>query len=251
MAGPFLPGAGAATIPDVNKRPEAIIFDVGDTLISVARYERREGIRALLAEAENGWDGDIEDLVGRGQELDRELEARCAARNLEYSQRAFHRLLYGTSGIRFRIGDAEAERLYWDEALSFELEPGVVEGLEAVRRGGYRMAIISNTTFSAEVITSELEKQGIAGYFELVLTSADLGIRKPDSRIFHTAAGLLALPPEACWYVGNSEVFDVLGASEAGMQPLWYNRYNREAHLPPGAMVFENWMRFSELLPNA
>lgn len=107
-----------------------------------------------------------------------------------------------------------------------------------------------NVAKRAGVIRGELAKQGIGEYFEMVLTSADLGIRKPDSRIFLTAAGLLGVAPEACWYVGNSEVYDVLGSSEAGMRPLWYNRYGRKAHLPPGTLVFEEWDRFSDLLPN-
>lgn len=233
------------------KRPEVIIFDVGDTLISVARYDRRRGIRALLEKAELPGSAEVEELARQGEELDRELESRCAPRNLEYSQRAFHRLLYGSFGVRFHASDAEVERAYWDEALEFELEPGVPEALEAVRQAGCRMAVISNTTFSAEVITGELLKQGIGGFFEMVLTSADLGIRKPDSRIFQTAAGLLRVSTEACWYVGNSEFFDVLGSSEAGMGPFWYNRYGREAHLPPGALMFREWARFSEFLPNA
>jgi putative hydrolase of the HAD superfamily len=234
----------------VAKGPEVIIFDVGDTLISVTRYERRRGIAALLERAERFWDGDVEELVIHGTELDRELEARCAARNLEYSQRSFHRLLYGTFGIRFTITDAEVEQIYWNEALEFELEPALLPALEAVRQAGYRMAIISNTTFSARVIGAELAKQGIGDFFEMILTSADLGIRKPDTRIFHTAAGLLGVAAEKCWYVGNSAVFDVLGSSEAGMMPFWYNRYHREAHLPPGAEVFDNWARFPELLPD-
>lgn len=232
----------------MDRKPEVIIFDVGDTLISLTGYNRERGVRRLLGEATFAGEVDVAEMVGFGEALDRELEARCGAKNLEYSQRSFHKLLYGSYGIRFDRSEAELELLYWNEALVFAAEPGAREALARTKELGYRLAIISNTTFSAEVISHELEKHGMREQFELVVSSADLGIRKPDERIFRTARGLLDADARSCWYVGNSAYFDVHGSASAGMQPVWYNRLGQSGEVPSGTLEITHWKEFAALL---
>ena len=50
-----------------------------------------------------------------------------------------------------------------------------------------------------------------------------MGIRKPDSRIFWHATGLLGREPEECLYVGDSYTADVVGGKKAGVQVCWFN----------------------------
>lgn len=222
------------------------MFDVGDTLVRMTGYDRRAGVAALLARGSG--EADLEEVVRFGEELDGELESRCSPAHLEYSQRAFHRLLYGRFGVTFDLGEEELEWLYWKAALAFELEPGAPEALAAVRQAGCRSAVISNTTFSAEVIRRELCEQGVGSHFEIVLSSADLGIRKPDERIFQVASGLLEVEPSNCWYVGNSPFFDVRGASRAGMRPVWYNRAGAIAETPADTIELHRWADFQGYL---
>ncbi|MFP4331022.1 MAG: HAD family hydrolase [Spirochaetaceae bacterium] len=229
----------------MGELPEAVIFDVGDTLLRPMSYDRRIGVASLLAVA-NG-EADLDGVVRFAEDLDRELEARCAPANLEFPQRAFHRLLYGHFGITFDLGESELELLYWRKALRFELEPGVPEALRALAEAGVRRAVISNTTFSSPVVEAELEDKGIASFFEFVLSSADLGVRKPDPRIFEVASGMLGVAPEACWYVGNSPFFDVRGAAGAGMRPVWYNRSGASSDTPEGTIEFSAWGEFRDL----
>jgi len=65
-----------------------------------------------------------------------------------------------------------------------------------------------------------LQGAGLADYFEFVVDSAELGVEKPDPRIFHAATGRLELPPAACAYVGDIYEIDVLGARAAGLTPI-------------------------------
>jgi putative hydrolase of the HAD superfamily len=95
------------------------------------------------------------------------------------------------------------------------LRPEAPAVLEALHNRGFRLAIISNT-LSRRLVPSRLADYGIAHYFDPVVTSASLGCRKPNARIFGEAARLMQLPPEACAYVGDTVSRDVTGARRAG-----------------------------------
>lgn len=87
--------------------------------------------------------------------------------------------------------------------------------LEALRAMGLRLAVISNV-MSRTLVPRMLEEYGIAHYFHPVVTSVDLGWRKPSTRIFAEAARLLGLPADRIAYVGDTISRDVVGAQRSG-----------------------------------
>lgn len=106
--------------------------------------------------------------------------------------------------------------------------PGAVALVQKLRPT-YKIGIISNSY--VDVQHRKLDTLGIRNLFSCIVLSEDIGIRKPDPRIFHHAAGLLQLPPAECLYVGDSYRNDVAGSRSAGMPSCWFNRGN---HTPPG-----------------
>jgi HAD superfamily hydrolase (TIGR01549 family) len=70
----------------------------------------------------------------------------------------------------------------------------------------------------------KLEAIGLRQVFSCIVLSEEIGIRKPDSRIFHQAVQLLQLQPSECLYVGDSYASDVVGAKASGMLTCWLNR---------------------------
>jgi putative hydrolase of the HAD superfamily len=62
-----------------------------------------------------------------------------------------------------------------------------------------------------------VEKNGISQYFQFILMSSQIGVRKPDSRIFHMAAEKLGVLPGECAYVGDTISRDVRGVRNAGL----------------------------------
>jgi putative hydrolase of the HAD superfamily len=87
--------------------------------------------------------------------------------------------------------------------------------LAALRARGYRLAVVSNTSDGGA--RSRLAAASLLDALEFVVDSHELGIEKPDPRIFAHAAERLALPPSACLYVGDLFSVDVVGARGAGM----------------------------------
>ena len=79
------------------------------------------------------------------------------------------------------------------------------------------MACISNADGRVRGL---LEVAGLLPHLEFVVDSAEVGLEKPDPRIFQAAAERLALDPSVCAYVGDIYEIDVVGASGAGMKPI-------------------------------
>ncbi len=83
----------------------------------------------------------------------------------------------------------------------------------------YRLAVISNTM--SDTPRHVLRSLGLDGYFDVILCSRDLGIRKPDPRIFHHVLEQMGVKPEEAVHVGDSLEADVEGALKAGMRAIW------------------------------
>jgi len=116
-----------------------------------------------------------------------------------------------------RLAEAAEKLSFYYDTNFYErkLRPEAPAALDALRRSGYRLGLISNVVSLGQVPHS-LQIHGLAPYFETVVTSSALGIRKPNPRIFLEAARLMGLPPSACAYVGDTISRDVIGARRAG-----------------------------------
>ena len=232
----------------MSSQPEAVLFDLGDTLIVARTYRVEAGVQSMLDAASRRNGATVDQVVARARELNVEFGRRANDSSLEYSQRVFHRMLYDSFGIEFDASEAELERLYWDTAFEFVPEPGVDEMLAAVRETGVTMGVVSNASFSGEVLRHELEKHGLLQFFEFLISTADYGLRKPSPHIFRVALQKAGVVPERTWYVGNSLQFDVAGAVAAGITPVWYNRVGQDGDPVEVAGVLSHWSEFPGLL---
>ncbi|WP_027006929.1 HAD family hydrolase [Conexibacter woesei] len=105
------------------------------------------------------------------------------------------------------------------------------EAESALGRIGERYRILALTEGASDV-----ERIGVAGWFDGVITSRDVGVSKPDPRIFRAACTALDLPPSSVLHAGNDLAKDVHGALAAGMQAAWVRR-DPEGTEPPGVLV--------------
>jgi HAD superfamily hydrolase (TIGR01509 family) len=95
--------------------------------------------------------------------------------------------------------------------------------ISKLSKEGVKLGIISNVS-SHEVALGILRKVGLRKYFQLVITSALTGIRKPDPAIFLYALMQLKLRPTQAVHVGDSEKHDVEGGSIAGLRTVLISR---------------------------
>jgi putative hydrolase of the HAD superfamily len=99
-------------------------------------------------------------------------------------------------------------------AASYRVYPEVRPTLAALRDRGYRLGLISNFAWQLPALVADL---GLADAFDLVLTSARAGYRKPRPEIFQQALATTGASADRALYVGDDPVCDVAGARGAGL----------------------------------
>ena len=91
----------------------------------------------------------------------------------------------------------------------------------------YRLAILTNGSPISQ--RRKLESTGILDMFELSVVSGEVGIDKPDPRIFDVMCEKLNVEPAECLYIGDNYVNDVLGARNAGWNAIYLNRLHLDS----------------------
>lgn len=97
--------------------------------------------------------------------------------------------------------------------------PDVYETLEKLHTT-YKIGILSNGHMKHQ--TDKINALNMPAYVDMVLTSGEIGIHKPDVRIFEEAAKRLGLACDEIAFVGDTFDTDILGAVKAGMMPVWF-----------------------------
>ena len=106
----------------------------------------------------------------------------------------------------------------------------------------YRLGLISNGNAIDQC--QKLDNLGIRHLLSCTMLSEEIGIRKPDPRIFQEAAKNLGSSTDECLFIGDSYENDVIGARNAGMQACWFN----PGHIsPPQTTVIPNNFEISSL----
>jgi FMN phosphatase YigB (HAD superfamily) len=102
--------------------------------------------------------------------------------------------------------------------------PHVREALDAMRRAGYRLAVICNTGMAGgRVLRQVLSGHGLLDEFEVTVFSDEFGVQKPHPAIFeHTLDALGNIAPNQALHVGDVEKLDVEGALRTGMHAALY-----------------------------
>lgn len=86
----------------------------------------------------------------------------------------------------------------------------------------HRLALVTNG--APDVQREKLAGTTLAQRFGAIVISAELGIAKPDPRIFEHALRAIGAPREGSVMIGDSLSRDVAGARGAGLRSIWIDR---------------------------
>jgi len=200
---------------DAREAVRAILFDAGGTLIHL------DGERICRAA---GIDEDAAAFGLAAAHGTREM-GRWIVENPESTDA--ERLPVFLDLILSRLGLADPEcrrRAAREVALEHaranlwsHSEPGAAHTLRELRERGYRTGVVSNADGRVRGL---LDAAGLSPHLEVVIDSAELGIEKPDPRIFLAATERLGFDARECVYVGDIYPVDVAGARAAGMRAI-------------------------------
>jgi HAD superfamily hydrolase (TIGR01509 family) len=107
------------------------------------------------------------------------------------------------------------------DSIRFSAYPDSAPALRGLRDRGLRLLAVSNWDCS---LPDVLERCGLGGLLDGVVTSAGAGARKPDPEIFRRALELAGCAPDEVLHVGDTPEEDAAGARAAGITPLLIDR---------------------------
>lgn len=94
-----------------------------------------------------------------------------------------------------------------------------IDTLPALERLAAKLPLASLTNGNAD-----LGRIGLLAHFRQQISAREVGVAKPDPRIFAAASAALGVAPEQLLHVGDDPVLDVQGARDAGLRTAWLNR---------------------------
>lgn len=136
-------------------------------------------------------------------------------------------LMLDQSGLRDRLMD-----LY----LTLDAFPEVPDVLRQLKAAGLKTAILSNGTPS--MLVSAVKNARIDGMVDLILSVEEVGVYKPDPRVYQLAVDRLAIPASQISFQ-SSNAWDAHAASSFGMKVVWCNRYGQRRERLPGKPDYE------------
>jgi len=204
----FLDAGGVLLFPNWVRVSDALArqgVQVSDTVLSRADYRARRRL-------------DVGDTVGATTDASRAW--------------LYFDLVLSESGVPLsaatRAALEELNAYHRELNLWERIADGVVPALESLRALGVRLTVVSNANGT---LCAHLDRLDLTRWFDCVLDSWDLGVEKPDPRMFEMALDRSGARRETTIHVGDLYHVDVVGARSAGLRAVLLD----EADLYPEA----------------
>ncbi len=229
-------------------KPLGVLFDLGETVLHAESINFVNGSGRLLEFITSDTELTARELQTAADELNREIDPARIESMIEFGVESFYRILFETLDISLSITHAEAAREFWNYAVKYQPAEGIFEFLDTLEENGIKTGILSNSSFSGAIMVEELAKHNLAHRFSFLISSADYGIRKPRNRIFSLAVKKLNLAPSDVWFIGDKPDYDIKGAIDSGLCPIWYNPRNESGNADYECLEVKNWYELKEII---
>jgi putative hydrolase of the HAD superfamily len=224
-----------------DEGPRAILLDALGTLVALeppapllrAELARRFGLDVSAREAEYAIGSEIAYYrahLGEGRD----------AASLQALRRRCAEVLRSALPVARLEVDPLVEALL--ASLRFTPFADVGPALRAARSRGSRLVVVSNWDISLHGVLRALELEPL---LDGILTSAEVGARKPAPAIFEQALALVGAGASEAIHVGDSLEEDVAGARAAGIEPVLVRRDGRPA--APGVRTISTLEQLADL----
>ena len=166
---------------------------------------------------------------GRGAELSKEWRTRqfeyqwlraLSRSYADFRQATEDALVFSAELLKLDLTREKRDRLM-DASLRLQAWPDVPSALPSLKEGGVKLAILSNAT--PEILGSGLERSGLEGFFDRVLSTDALRTYKPDPRAYQMAIDSFGLERPDILFVPFAG-WDAAGAKAFGYETFWVNR---------------------------
>jgi putative hydrolase of the HAD superfamily len=94
--------------------------------------------------------------------------------------------------------------------------------LEKLKSKNVYLGIVTDTAHPLHVKINKLERGGLGDLWDTIIASREVGVQKPDPKIYQLALQQLGVPPEEAVFVGHKAI-ELEGAKHVGMQTIAFN----------------------------
>ena len=152
--------------------------------------------------------------------------------------------------LKFNIDDFELsqkfEHSFLDEIVEYnEVVEGTFDVLDYLTEKKYKLHVITNGF--EEVTHRKIDGSGITKYFETVTSADDVGVRKPNPKIFDQCLKVANATKEESILIGDDWIADVLGAKNYGLDVIFFDVFKEQPALTELKRV-ENLVEIKNLL---
>ncbi len=205
-----------------------VFFDIDDTLYSTSAFSRQARRNAVEAMIEAGLQAPVEECM---RELD-EVLTEFGSNYEHHFDRLLQRLSPEVLGRSNSALLSAAAVIAYHDTKFRQLAPfsEVPDVLARLSRAGARLGII--TEGPAVKQAEKLLRLGLAQYFDpgAIFISDQLGISKPNPKLYRRACRLADVEPGQAMYVGDNAPNDMDPANAVGMKTVLCRRGGRHDH---------------------
>jgi HAD superfamily hydrolase (TIGR01549 family) len=135
--------------------------------------------------------------------------------------------------LKLDFSVTEANDLFWKTYFSnMVLFEGVIEFLEFLKNSKIKIGLL--TDFQTEYQYKKLEKLGILEFFDVIVTSEEVGIEKPSTKGFQYCLNRLGETSDKVIMIGDSLERDIKGAKDTGIYPILFSKPPNMGSQGPG-----------------
>ena len=122
---------------------------------------------------------------------------------------------------------ARGKQALIDDDSNVQFFEGVAETLSALKKQGFLLAIVTDTANSISTKLKWFERGGFGHVWDAIISSMDIGTRKPEPQIYQAALQQLGVTADQAVFVGH-RASELAGALAIGMQTIAFN-YDEDA----------------------
>ncbi|MGA1979381.1 MAG: HAD family hydrolase [Sedimentisphaerales bacterium] len=226
-----------------DKKIKAVLFDLGETLVNFGRFNTAKVFRQsakLTYEFLQSCNQPLGNFKWYCRHSMIAVRFHCLVSSLtgkDFNALSLLKKIGIKKGLTLNESQWREVGWLWYEPLSklAKVEPDITDTLTRLRSMGLKLGILSNTFVSAGSLDRHLRQLGILDFFPCRLYSYQFDFRKPDIRIFQTAAQRIGESPQDILFVGDRINKDIIPAVKAGMQVVLKDAYtNIGKKIPEG-----------------
>lgn len=200
-----------------------IFFDLDGTLLD-HDYADKKGIQSIYKIHTNLAHVDEYAFYNVYKELMEHYFDKYLSGEITFEEQRRMRMIELFSRYQIKITHEEADLKFEHYLQSFEQNWQCYDDVEKClfNLSHFEKGIITNGNHNQQI--KKLRNLGIIQHFSIIITSDEIGIAKPDKRIFIEACSRANKKTDACVHVGDRLHTDALSSKEAGMRGIWLNR---------------------------